>query len=180
MSTTSLLAIATLAALFMGGCAPREAQSPATDAPISTGEVAVDFTGHDLDGKAIQLSRLRGKQVVLLSFSVTFCEPCVAELPHLQQLYDENKANGLVVLGIAMDGPETISNVPAFARRHQLNFPVITDEDAQIWTHYNPTRAAPLSVLIDRSGKITMVRRGYAPGDEKFLREAVEEALAAR
>ena len=84
-------------------------------------------------------------------------------------MYDANKAKGFVVLGIAMDGPETVANVPAFAKRNQLNFPVLLDEDSRIASLYNPKKSAPLSVLIDKTGKIAAIREGYNPGDEEFL-----------
>ena len=166
--------------LGMPGCAPNTAIVPqtSTTAPPTTGSLAADFTAHDLEGKSIRLSSLFGTQVVLLSFSVTFCEPCIAELPHLRRMYEENKANGFVILGIAMDGPETIANVPAFARRNQVSFPMISDQDSRISVLYNPRKAAPMSVLIDRSGKIAMVRTGYTPGDEDLLAEEVARALA--
>ena len=153
---------------------PTTARTPV----LTNGSRAVDFTGQDLGGSTIRLSSFLGKSVVLMTFSITFCEPCVAELPHLRRIYDENKGKGLVVLGIAMDGPETIANVPAFARRHRLNYPVITDEDAHISSIYNPTKVAPLSVLIDRSGVVKMLHMGYLSGDEKLIQDEVAKALS--
>lgn len=174
------VALALTLGIGMEGCTPHGAlvQNPTKAASVATvGSPALDFTGHDLAGKTIQLSSFVGKHVVLLTFSITFCEPCVAELPHLRAIYAENKEKGLVILGIAMDGPETIANVAGFVQRHQLDYPMIADEDAHISSLYNPSKAAPLSVLIDKSGKITMLRTGYFSGDEKLLREEVAKAL---
>ena len=175
-----VLALGALAVAMLG-CTGRDTtvrSSPAAKSVATAGSRAADFTAHDLDGKNIQLSSLLGKNVVLLSFSMTFCDPCVAEFPHLRRMYAANKEKGFVILGIAMDGPETVANVPAFVRRNQLNFPVIMDEDSRISLLYNPTKAAPLSVLIDRYGKIAMVRSGYTAGDEQLLGEEVAKVLA--
>jgi peroxiredoxin len=68
--------------------------------------------------------------------------------------------------------------VPAFAKRNSLTFPVLLDEDSRIASLYNPKKAEPLTVLIDKSGKIVKVREGYNPGDEKLLEAEVEKLLA--
>jgi peroxiredoxin len=148
-----------------------------TAASVAAGSSASDFTARDTEGKNVKLSSYFGKQVVLLNFCATWCEPCVAEFPHLRRMYDANKAKGLVILAVAMDGPETVANVPAFAKRNQLNFPMLTDEDSRIASLYNPKKSAPLSVLIDRSGKVASIREGYNPGDEEFLAKDVAKAL---
>ena len=163
------------------GCARQEGGGPGggatTAASVAAGASASDFTARDIEGKSVKLSSHLGKDVILLNFCATWCEPCVAEFPHLRKMYDANKAKGFVILGIAMDGPETVANVPAFARRNQLNFPMLTDEDSRIASLYNPKKSAPLSVIIDKSGKISAIREGYNPGDEEFLAKDVAKAL---
>jgi peroxiredoxin len=141
------------------------------------GDKAPAFSLPDADGKTVKLSEYLGKQAVVLNFWATWCEPCVAEFPHLRRMYDANKAKGLVVLGVAMDGPESVANVAPFARRQQLNFPVLLDEDSHVAQLYNPKKSAPLSVLIDKQGRIFKVREGYNPGDEEFLAKDVAKAL---
>jgi peroxiredoxin len=182
LASGALLLLATASAL---GCARQEgAIQPTTAgaaktsaATTSAGSAASDFTARDIEGKTVKLSSHLGKEVVLLAFCATWCEPCVAEFPHLRKLYEANKAKGFVILAVAMDGPETVANVPAFARRNQVNFPMLTDEDSRIASLYNPKKSAPLSVLIDRSGKIAAIREGYNPGDEEFVAQDVAKAL---
>ena len=141
------------------------------------GAAASDFTARDTDGKSFKLSSHLGKDVILLSFCATWCEPCVAEFPHLRKMYDANKSKGFVIVGVEMDGPETVANVPAFAKRNGLNFAVVTDEDSRIASLFNPKKSAPLSVLIDRQGKVASIREGYNPGDEEFLAKDVAKLL---
>jgi peroxiredoxin len=143
------------------------------------GATATDFSARDLEGKTVRLAQYLGKQPILLNFWQTWCEPCLAEFPHLRRMYDTNKAKGFLLFGVAMDGPETIANVPAFASRNQLNFPVLLDEDSHVAAIYNPKKSAPLSVLIDRRGRIAVIREGYNPGDEKFLAEEVAKVVDA-
>lgn len=177
----SMLVGALLGALLVGGCGQEGgpgAQTGGVDTGgPSAGGAASDFTARDTQGNTVKLSNYLGKQAILLNFCATWCEPCVAEFPHMRKLYEQNKDKGFVVLAIAMDGPETVANVPAFVARNQLNFPVLTDEDSHIASLYNPKKSAPLSVLIDKNGKISATREGYNPGDEEFLAKDVAKVL---
>jgi peroxiredoxin len=142
-----------------------------------TGGTATDFALRDTTGSTFRLSDHLGKEVILLDFWATWCEPCMAEMPHLEDLYEKEKAHGFLVVGISMDGPETVADVPSFARRHGMTFPVVMDEDSHVVSIFNPKRAAPLSVLIDRQGKIMRVRESYNSGDENLVAADVMQAL---
>ncbi|MFO0669263.1 MAG: hypothetical protein U0235_06475 [Polyangiaceae bacterium] len=76
-----------------------------------------------------------------------------------------------------MDGPETVAEVPAFAKRNGMTFPVVLDEDSSIASLYNPKKSAPLSVLIDKSGKVVKVHEGYNSGDEVALEKHLRDLL---
>jgi peroxiredoxin len=170
-------------ALGMAGCggeaasgagAPTSPTNGSTaGAGNSAGRGASDFTTRDVNGKTVRLSDHLGKETILIDFWATYCEPCRAEFPHLQKLYDAQKSKGFIVLAVSMDGPETIATVPQIAKSYDLSFPVLLDEDSSIASMYNPKKSAPLSVLIDKTGKIVRVREGYNPGDEKLVEEDV-------
>lgn len=174
-------------ALALGGGGPlgcardesnlRAGQVPTTAGPAAVGALAPDFAARDIEGRSVKLSDHFGKQVVLLDFCSTWCEPCVAEFPHLRTLYEARKAQGFTIVAISVDGPQTAANVPGFARRNQLNFPMVIDEDSRIASLYNPKKTAPLTVLIDRNGKIVAMHEGYTPGDEERLAQEVSDAL---
>jgi peroxiredoxin len=163
--------------LGMTGCSePKTAASGAGDT-AKQGTPAPDFTARDLEGKTFRLSDHLGKNAILLDFWQTFCEPCKAEFPHLDELYRKNKDKGFIVVGVSMDGPETLAEVPGFVKRYNLTFPVVTDEDSRVASLYNPRKSAPLAVLIDKSGKVVVVREGYNPGDEELVAKDVAKVL---
>jgi hypothetical protein len=58
-----------------------------------------------------------------------------------------------------------------------IDFPVVVDDDSRIASLYNPKKSMPLSVLIERTGRIAVVREGYNPGDEKLVAADVAKAL---
>ena len=143
----------------------------------SVGAPATNFTLKDVDGRATSLADNYGKNVVLLDFWATWCVPCEAEMPHLQRMYQRHKDKGFVLLAISMDGPETVASVAPYVRRMGLSFPVLLDEETQVTNIYNPQRTAPLTVLIDREGRVRRVHPGYKPGDEVELEREVVSLL---
>ena len=140
------------------------------------GASASDFSARDIDGKTVKLSSYLGKQVILLNFCATWCEPCVAEFPHLRRMYEANKDKGFVILGIAMDGPETVANVAGVreAQPAQLSRPArrglahrVALQPEEVGAALGPDRQAP--------GRSSSIREGYNPGDEEFLAQGRRE-----
>lgn len=182
-STRAALALAVVS-LWAAGCAGSGATTDgsgpvASSRPpgVSEGAMATDFAARNIEGKTVKLTDYLGKQAVLIDFWATYCEPCLAEMPSLRALYEKHKAKGFVVLAVSVDGPETVADVPSFAKRNGMVFPVLLDEDSRITSIYNPKKSAPLSVLIDKSGKVQRVHEGFNPGDEALLEHAVANVL---
>ncbi|EYF05870.1 peroxiredoxin family protein [Chondromyces apiculatus] len=172
---TAAVAVLCLSAASCGGAGG----SGAGPAAASSGEgEAPDFSLPTLDGKTARLSDYQG-QVVLLDFWSTTCDPCLAAMPHLVDMYKKNKERGFVVLSIALDGPESRSQVSSVVHQRGMVFPILLDEETSVTARYNPKRELPFTVLVDRRGAIVRKRGGYQPGDEVTLEAEVEKALAA-
>lgn len=141
-----------------------------------SGEVA-DFVLKDVDGRSHALSDYLGKNVILMSFWATWCEPCKKEMEQLQTLYEAHSPDGLMILSISMDEPETQGDVRPFVKQRGFTYPVLLDTESQVTNQFNPRRAAPYSLIIDRSEKTSWTHEGYVPGDETKVEAAVLEAL---
>lgn len=144
----------------------------------SKGPSAPDFSLPSLDGKTVRLSDYLGKNVVLIDFWSTTCDPCMAEMPHIVDLYKKHKDKGFVVLAVSLDGPETRAQVSSVVHDKEMIFPVLLDEETTVVARYNPKRELPFSVIIGKGGSIVHKRGGYNPGDEQTLTAEVEKALA--
>ncbi len=125
------------------------------------GKQATDFALKTLDGDRVQLSDYRGK-VVVLDFWATWCPPCRKELPRIQQLYEQNKDKGIVVLAI---NDETGRKVKSFLKEHNYNFPVLMDQDGKVHRLY-AANTIPNAVVVDRSGTIVAHLVGLRPEPE--------------
>lgn len=184
LSTTTLaLALAAGGLAGCGGARPGGATDAATpsdgggEAKTSSGPRAPDFTLPGLKGGSVSLSDHLGKNVVLIDFWSTTCDPCMVEMPHLVAMYEKYKDKGFVVLAVSLDGPESLSQVQSIVHDKRMSFPVLLDQETKVIARYNPKRDMPFAVLIDRSGAIVDKRAGYTAGDEKSLEAKVAELL---
>jgi len=159
-----------------------KASKPTAGAKGGSGPAAPDFTLPSLDGPTVRLSDYLGKKVVLVDFWSTSCHPCLQEMPELVKLYHKYKDRGFVLLGIAIDGPDTRAQVSSEARKNGMDFPVLLDDETVALDRYNPKGELPFTVVIDRKGSIVLRRASYQAGDEKSMQSlvaAVEQALNA-
>ncbi|MBI5516507.1 MAG: TlpA family protein disulfide reductase [Deltaproteobacteria bacterium] len=155
----------------------------ALPAVASVGTAAPEFTlpaapGGPRPGRFRLADHLNRKPVVVL-FWATWCQPCMQELPVYQELY-RRYAGRIEIVAISMDGPDTVSEAGATARRLGITFPVVTDLETQVVTVYNPRRAAPFSVWIDRHGIIQREREGFALAERPQIEAGIAALVAAR
>jgi thiol-disulfide isomerase/thioredoxin len=138
--------------------------------------MAPDFTLKVLDnqGKTLQLSSLRGK-AVLINLWATWCEPCKVEMPWLVELQKKYGPQGFQILGVAQDdsSEETILD---FSRKMGLNYPILQGNN-KISELY-PSEGLPLSVYVDRSGKIVFRSEGLV--SESIMEDAIKKSLGQR
>jgi peroxiredoxin len=170
--------LALAAACLLAACGPTQNQ-PA-DGPVNASGPgkAPDFSIDLQNGDTFRLSEHLGKDVIVIDFWATFCVPCVAVLQHLEVAHKKHKDNGLVVLAVAMDPPETAGQIGPFVRSRGLTFNVAHDVNSQVTNLYNKKAAAPYQVLIGRDGSILKRRETYQPGDEVGMEAEIEAALA--
>jgi len=141
------------------------------------GPKAPDFTLPGLRGSSVSLSDHLGKNVILLDFWSTTCDPCMVEMPHLVEMYEKYKDQGFIVLAISLDGPESLAQVQSTVHDKKMSFPVLLDQETKVIARYNPRRDLPFSVLIDRQGGIVDKRAGYTAGDEVALEAKIKTLL---
>jgi peroxiredoxin len=159
-------------AIMLGLAAPSHADAQALDSRAP----APSLTVPALDGGRVDLPALRG-QVVVISFWATWCRPCLQELPHLNALYEAHQAEGLQVLAISTDSPESIAQVRSISRRQRWTFRVLMDEDGSASQLLNPRGTNPFTVILDREGRIAWSREGFNAGDEVEVAAVVRQLL---
>jgi thiol-disulfide isomerase/thioredoxin len=136
--------------------------------------VVSDFELEDLKGNYVKLSQYKGK-VVVVNFWATWCGPCKQELPHLDRIYKENKKDGLVVLAISTDSPQTQAQVATLARRWSVL--TLLDPDGTVVDQLNPRGVAPYTIFVDHKGRMASDHDGYHVGDEVEMEKTIKALL---
>jgi peroxiredoxin/outer membrane lipoprotein-sorting protein len=134
------------------------------------GKPAPPFTLKGVKGSTVSLTSYKGK-VVMLDFWATWCRPCRIELPHVEKVYQDLKAKGLVVF--AVNFAEDAATVRGFLAQNPLTLPVLLDEKGEVGQRYQAT-AIPTLVVIGKDGKVSSYFQGVR--EEDVLRKALAKA----
>ena len=130
------------------------------------GEPVPGFALDDLSGKKIEVPRAYAGRPLLVNVWATWCGPCRQEMPELQRFAAEQGANGVQVVGIALDDAAAVR---AFIVQTGVRYPILMDTpgpaDAGVRLG-NPKGVLPYSVLISADGRLLRQRIGpFAAGE---------------
>lgn len=145
---------------------------PAFASHLTQSSPAPDFSLEALDGKTMRLSDLRGK-AVLLNFWATWCGPCKIEMPWFVELQNQYAAQGLQIVGVAMDDASK-EDIGKFAKDMGVNYPILIGKES-VGDQYGGVPALPESFLIGRDGKIVDKIIGLRGKAE--IEDAIKKAL---
>jgi len=121
------------------------------------------FSFKDTNGKKVSLSDFKEK-VILLDFWATWCIPCKKEIPGFIELQKKFGDRGLQIIGLSVDDPLTAAKT--YAADMKMNYPVLLAEGKEdILKAYDPIPSIPVSVIIDRQGRIVARHLGIASMD---------------
>jgi thiol-disulfide isomerase/thioredoxin len=113
--------------------------------------------------------------VTLVDFWATWCGPCVAMLPVLENVHRSFAPKGVSFVGINSDGGgATLDEIRAFMTAHTIPYPVVID-NGRVGGLFK-VEALPTFVVVGRDGRIRASFLGYTSQStlEKALREALE------
>jgi thiol-disulfide isomerase/thioredoxin len=150
--------------------APVENPGDPDDVDATGKQAPLQFTLKDMNGVDVKLSSFRGKPI-LINFWATWCGPCRAEIPSLVELQKQYGEEGqdLVILGVSVDDP--VEKLKPYATEMKINYPVLVGNGRDdVQEAFGPLWGIPVTVFIDRDGKISKRHSGIA-SKEQFERE---------
>ena len=135
------------------------------------GTKASNFSLEDIKGKKYTLSELSGK-VVVLNFWFIACQPCIMEMPDLNELVIEFKGKEVVFIAIALN---TKKELKKFLRKTKFNYSII--EDGQVMASSYHVKGYPTNIILDKSGVIQFVSTGVGPNNKTNLQREINKQL---
>ena len=169
------LRAALLASFAMPLCAQDEPKL------LAQGQKAPDFVSTTIDGKEVRISDYAGK-VVVIDFWATWCGPCIASFPHVQEVAKAHAAHDVVVLAVCTS--DSRSKFEEWVKKNGATYPnlVFTCDPNDRSSKTFDQRASqalyhvqgiPTKFVVGKDGVITMAVVGHSDGDMRF-----EAALA--
>jgi peroxiredoxin Q/BCP len=137
--------------------------------PLPVGSKAPDFALPDDSGATVQLSSLRGKNVVLVFYPGDDTSTCRKQLCEFRDRWEQAKMRNVVVYGV---NPQSAGSHRSFRDKHKFPFPLLVDKGQRMGAlyHANGLIVKRTVYLIGPDGTILYARRG---------KPAPEEVLAA-
>ena len=162
MSKWKIAAVVTSLSLAVSAVKLQSNPAPVPTAP-PTLKAAPAWELQDLDGKPVKSTDFKGK-VVILDFWATWCPPCREEIPGFVKLQKKYEAQGLVIVGIALDDGGA-ATVKKFAQKSGINYPVLMGND-RVSQAFGGIEALPTTFILDREGKIAGRHIGLTKAEE--------------
>lgn len=132
-------------------------------------EQARTWTIENMNGEPFLFGQLNNEKPVFINFWATWCPPCVAEMPGIQELYQDygDKVNFVIVSN------ESRAKVRAFAKEKGYeNLPFYKNTNVP-YDFYSTS--IPTTYIIDKKGKVVINEKGIADWNSGKIRELMEE-----
>jgi len=129
-----------------------------------------DWELKDLDGNTLNFKDLENR-VVFLNFWATWCPPCIAELPSIQDLHDDYKDK----IAFVLISSEKLEVVKSFKDKKGYNLNSFTPLSA--YPSYFNISSIPRTFLIDKKGKIVIDKSGAANWNSETVRQQIDELI---
>ena len=142
----------------------------------TVGSLTPDFELEDDYHVWYRLYAYRGG-VIMINFWSKSCTNCMKELPYLQQIYTEYLADSLIIFGIndgGSQGNEGFDIIQQIRQQRQITFILLKGLDTDVKSNYGIS-LTPVTIILDRSGRIYYYMVGFTPGWEVYLKQKLDE-----
>ena len=144
-------------------------------AELKIGDDAPTFFVRDLTEQNFFFSdTLKTGKPAVLSFFATWCGPCRVEMPVLDTLSQSYSDINFYLVDVSGKIKEDPVKVKELVTKLGVNIQVLMDKYGKVAEKYG-VKSLPRLVVIDQKSKVHHIHDGYAPGDEKKLKEVLDK-----
>lgn len=139
----------------------------------SSGTSNIEFIKSD--GSLVHSDSFKGK-VVFINFWATWCPPCIAEMPSINNLYLKNKHNPNIIF-LMVDADNDLKTASSFMNKKGYALPLATTNSPVPAQWFKET--LPTTVVLDKEGNIAYHHKGIANYEteefQQFLKRLVDK-----
>lgn len=139
-------------------------------APVKVGDTFPDLKSFKLEG---QLPDAAKAKVVIVDFWASWCSPCKASFPAMEELHQQFGKAGLVILAVNVD--EKRAAMDEFLKSQRVTFPIVRDAEQKLVAAAN-IATMPTSFILDRDGRVRAMHCGFH--GEKTKKQYADEIQA--
>jgi len=181
-----ILLTAILTLLIFTGCNDKkEAQTTTSkvNKVVSTQKKIQGIILKDTTGKEIKVTKTENgfifegyeNKVVLLSFFATWCPPCRAEIPHLNNLQEKYKKD-LKIISVLLEENRSNEYVTDFMKNNDIKFTITnSDSNFQMAKEVGGVESIPFVLIYDRKGNYSQHYTGAIP--EEMMETDIQRVL---
>lgn len=140
---------------------------------IEKGKSAIGFSVSDINGNSYSINDLKGK-VVVLNFWFTGCQPCIQEMPELNELVKEYLDKEVVFIAFALDNKEALES---FLEKRSFDYNIISEVDTKPVVGAYGVTAYPTHLVLDQNSIIKLSSSGYTDSTVESIKEMIEKLL---
>ena len=133
----AIIAIVSLAIL----CPDSSARSTESNVGKKLAEVKADY---------LKTKPVTAGKAMMVEFWATWCGPCVASIPHVNEIHKKYESKGLVVIGLTQESNQEIKS---FVKSKKMEYHVGTDKGGKLNKELG-VQGIPHAVLVDKTGTI--------------------------
>lgn len=141
------------------------------DVGQAVGNITPDFYLQDDYGDSIRYYAHRGF-VTMIFFWAKGCEFCMTEMPYVEQIYKEYQADTLLIFGINYE--DSMNVIQDIRLAKQITFTFLKGGGTTVKSDFSVV-STPVTIILDRSGKIYYYKVGYTSNLPGKLREKLNE-----
>ena len=158
---------------------------------LNDGYDKISFSFQGLDGNLVTLEDKKYKnKVVLLQILGTWCPNCMDETKFLSQWYDQNKARGVEIIGLAYENKKNgkpdfqyaKSRVEKMKSKYEVKYDFViagtssTKSASESLPMLSKVNSFPTTIFIDKNGVVRRIHSGFSgPATGKYYKEFIDE-----
>ena len=169
------LAAALTLAVALCGCNPRPDGAAPEQSSVDAPKPAPEFELENILGGTLKSADIKGK-VAIIDFWATWCQPCIVEIPTLNEIHKEHDGKGVQMLGITVLSGD-IEEIKPKVQEFKMQYPVVVGND-DVVDGFGGIIGWPTTFIVTKDWKIYKRYLGYTAGKKDQIKRDIETLLA--